>query len=122
MDADLLIMKLMPSVAHERAHVDLAKGLLFRAARMGIQESEIAGVAAGRYDGKSSSKATQHSYLTLPKKGILTSIKAICLLKRATQHSNLFLPEKCIPIGQQLYFRQDYLSHSIGLELMQLGG
>jgi hypothetical protein len=55
-DTDLLIIKLMPSVAHERLHTDLFMKLLLQAGRMGIQGDEISGVGAGRYKGNSSSK------------------------------------------------------------------
>jgi hypothetical protein len=55
-DTDLLIIKLMPLVTHERLHGDLFTKLLFQAARMGIQDNEIVFVGAGRYKGNSSSK------------------------------------------------------------------
>jgi hypothetical protein len=55
-DTDLLIIKLMPLVAHEKLHGKLFTELLFQAARMGIQSHEIDTVGAGRYRGNSSSK------------------------------------------------------------------
>jgi hypothetical protein len=55
-DTDLLIIKLMPLVAHERAHLDLAGEFLFKVARMGIQKREIICTGAGRKEGTSSSK------------------------------------------------------------------
>jgi hypothetical protein len=55
-DTDLPIIKLMPSVAHERAHLDLAGEFLFKVAGMGLPKREIICAGAGRQEGTSSSK------------------------------------------------------------------
>jgi hypothetical protein len=46
-DTNLLIIKLMPLVTHERLHGDLYLRLHSKAIRMGIQDNEITGVGAG---------------------------------------------------------------------------
>jgi hypothetical protein len=63
-DIDLLIVKL-PSVMHEKAHVNLAKRVVIALARMGtpgLAEDEFCGVGAARFRGRRSSKEGDSAY------------------------------------------------------------
>jgi hypothetical protein len=63
-DIDLLIVKL-PSVVHEKAHVNLAKRVATALARMGtlgLAEDEFCGVGAARFRGRRSSKEGDSAY------------------------------------------------------------
>jgi hypothetical protein len=61
-DTNLLIIKLMPSVPHEEAHLCLAGELPLRAQAMGVHKRELRPVGASRFRGNSSSKEGDSAY------------------------------------------------------------
>jgi hypothetical protein len=66
-DIDLLIVKL-PSVVHEKAHVNLAKRVVIALTRMGtpgLAEDEFCGVGAAWFRGRRSSKEGDSAYKPL---------------------------------------------------------
>jgi hypothetical protein len=60
-DINLLIIKLMPSVKHEAAHVNLGLFIYGKIFRMGMSD-DLWGVGAGRFKGSSSSKEGDTSF------------------------------------------------------------
>ena len=64
---NLLIIKLMPTVAHELAHSVLADKLMIRLSVMGLDEPPLLRVGAGRYHGTQSSKEGDSAYKPDPR-------------------------------------------------------
>ena len=65
-DTDQLIIKLMPSVKHEKAHGNLGKKLVAKLIRMGMPEDLFDSVGAQRFEGPTSSKEADTAYKPLP--------------------------------------------------------
>jgi len=61
-DSNLLIIKLMPSVAHEMSHLSLAKKLDRALGRMGIPEEALVPLGAGRFSSTRSSKEADGAF------------------------------------------------------------
>ena len=96
-DTDQLIIKLMPSAKHEKAHLNLAKMFNFKLARMGMAETSFDSVGAQRFEDSTSSK-------------------------EVIQPTNLYLPEEETKTGQQSSLNLVHLSPYGDSESMQDGG
>ena len=65
-DTDQLIIKLMPSAKHEKAHLNLGKKFVAKLIRMGMPEDLFDSVGAQRFEGPTSSKEADTAYKPLP--------------------------------------------------------